>query len=251
MSKLKDMAKKFGIAALDKLAEPQRLALQAAAKASGAMPEGESSEAASQAIVQAVADKLGLPDSTLTNVAKALGVAGLETFADPLGPLGKLGKAVKGAEAVGKGAKVLGMVDDASAAAKKAQAMKNIVEAMKLRKEAQAAKAVVPAVAEVAKPLTQVEQFAKVAAKKPVSAAESLQQEERMRAILKSKTDQATYKPGLQEKVARVKPIEESAAGRIGRNQQKYEKPKVKKPEGETYNFEQLKEAMKQKNRGR
>jgi hypothetical protein len=121
MSKFENLLKKLGphaADALQKLSEPQRRLLQGMAKMAGANPEDESSEAASQALVEQIAQKLGLPDSTVTNVAKAGGVAALETFADPLGPIGKIAKGAKVLRMGAKAAKGADIAADASKATK-------------------------------------------------------------------------------------------------------------------------------------
>lgn len=84
--------------ALDAASLPQRKALNALARVLGKEVSDADSETASQGIVEAAAERLGLPeDSAAANAAKALGVAGLEVFADPLGPLSKGAKALKAA----------------------------------------------------------------------------------------------------------------------------------------------------------
>jgi len=73
---------------------PQRYTMNKLAEILKAKGNKESSEASAQAIVEKLAEASGLPDSTAVNIAKALGVAGLEVFADPtnLVPVGKIGK---------------------------------------------------------------------------------------------------------------------------------------------------------------
>lgn len=95
--------------ALDLVSLPQRKLLQFAAQKLGRKGDAENSEASSQDIVEALAEKAGIPeDSVLGNIAKSAGVAGLEVFGDPtaLIPGAKLstamakltkGKAVAGA----------------------------------------------------------------------------------------------------------------------------------------------------------
>ena len=87
---------------------PQRYAFNKLAEYSGA-EKGKDAEDTAFNIVQKAADKLGLPDSTATNVIKSLGVAGLSTFADPVNlvPGGKIIKtAMKGASATKRGRKL-------------------------------------------------------------------------------------------------------------------------------------------------
>lgn len=103
--------------ALDKLssalATPQKIAAQKGAEYLGLKPEANS-EANFRNIVELGAKKLGLGDSTPANIAKALAVAGLEVFGDPLGAV-PVGKIVKGAKALKP---VLGMTEGASKLAK-------------------------------------------------------------------------------------------------------------------------------------
>lgn len=89
MSKLAKKILSGGSKVLDALAVPQNYAMRKAAQAAG-LPGAENSEQSAQQLVEAAANKLGIPESsTAGNVAKALGVAGLEVFGDPLGALGK------------------------------------------------------------------------------------------------------------------------------------------------------------------
>lgn len=63
-------------------------------------------------IVDEASKRLGLPENnSLVNAGKALGVAGLEMFADPLNVVPGLGQARKIA---GKGIKILGGITDAN-----------------------------------------------------------------------------------------------------------------------------------------
>lgn len=77
---------------LDAMALPQRILMRRAAELVGAEP-GEDSETSAFNIVDKVSERLGLPeDSIAINALKAGAVAGLETFGDPTGPIGKLAK---------------------------------------------------------------------------------------------------------------------------------------------------------------
>jgi len=103
----------------------QRKALNAIADKIGATGQSAAnSEASSRAIVEKAAQKLGIPEtSTAGNVAKALGVAGLEVFADPMGmlPFGKIGKAagiLKAAEHANPAAKLANDAQKAEAVKK-------------------------------------------------------------------------------------------------------------------------------------
>ena len=89
------------------LGMPQRKLMQYVAQKLGKPGSAEDSEKSSQQIVEAVSDKLGLGDSTPANIAKALGVAGLEVFGDPLQAV-PVGKIAKGFKAVSKAPGVLG-----------------------------------------------------------------------------------------------------------------------------------------------
>lgn len=84
----------------DAISAPQRYTMKKLAELFDATGDSENSEESARNIVDAVASKVGAPDNALTNAVKALGVAGLEVFADPtnLVPVGKLGK--MGAKAV-------------------------------------------------------------------------------------------------------------------------------------------------------
>lgn len=87
------------------ISAPQRKLMQFAAQKLGRTGNAEDSESSAQDIVEALAEKAGLPeDSTLANVAKALGVAGLEVFADPTAVL-PVNKLAKGAKAVSSAVK--------------------------------------------------------------------------------------------------------------------------------------------------
>ena len=80
---------------LDALSLPQRILMRKAAEAAG-VKAGKTSEESAFNIVDKFAERTGLPeDSEAVNLLKASAVAGLETFADPLGPIGKLGKFMK------------------------------------------------------------------------------------------------------------------------------------------------------------
>lgn len=80
--------KSLGSKALDAISLPQRYMMNKAAEAAGLKGNLDDSEASAQALVEAGAEKLGIPeDSNIGNAAKALGVAGLEVFADPLAAL--------------------------------------------------------------------------------------------------------------------------------------------------------------------
>lgn len=75
--------------ALDSIGIPQRKAMDLAASTLGVKGNPDNSEESAQAIVENLASRAGIPeDSTIGNAAKALGVAGLETFADPVDLLG-------------------------------------------------------------------------------------------------------------------------------------------------------------------
>lgn len=91
--------KKLAPVAMEKLAVPQRIAMQKLAETIGAPAKTEGdSESSAQAIVEKVASEAGIPeDSVAGNVAKAVSVAGLEVFADPIGmfPVGKIQKVMK------------------------------------------------------------------------------------------------------------------------------------------------------------
>jgi len=76
------------------LAAPQRYTMKKMAEMLGVKGDANNSEASAQAIVEKAAALTGLQDSAGLNAAKALGVAGLEVFADPtnLIPVGKVAK---------------------------------------------------------------------------------------------------------------------------------------------------------------
>lgn len=76
-------------------ATPQRLMLKKIAEKLGKPGTDKDTQGNSEQIVEAVAEKLGVPeDSSVGNAFKAVGVGGLEMFADPtmLLPFNKLGK---------------------------------------------------------------------------------------------------------------------------------------------------------------
>lgn len=116
---LKSVTPKSGFAAsgesaLKLLSAPQRMLAKKIAENLGIKANPENSEETFQNIVEAAANKLGVPeDSALGNAAKAGAVAGAEVFADPLSliPVGKISKAVKSAPGIAKalesGSKVL------------------------------------------------------------------------------------------------------------------------------------------------
>lgn len=83
------------------ISAPQRNLLSKVAESLGAKGDIEDSEKSSQAIVENVAQRLNLPDNTAVNAAKALGVAGLEVFADPTNII-PVGKIAKGAQVAAK-----------------------------------------------------------------------------------------------------------------------------------------------------
>ena len=93
---------------LNLLGKPQEMLMDAGASALN-VPGGED---AAFNIVDAASKKLGLPENnSVVNAGKALGVAGLEMFADPLNVVPGLGQARKIA---GKGVKILGGITDAN-----------------------------------------------------------------------------------------------------------------------------------------
>lgn len=88
----------------------QRKGMKAGAEALGVKGDDENSEASAQAIVENLAKRAGIPeDSNVGNAAKALGVAGLEVFADPLSvvPVGKVAKLIGKAKNAGVAAKII------------------------------------------------------------------------------------------------------------------------------------------------
>jgi len=103
-----EIAKNLGGKALDALGKPQQVMLDKVAQMLGQQGGVEDSEESSRQIVDAVAQKVGLPEDSeiLTPLLKSLGVAGLEVFADPLGAAGQLTKLQKagkmGAQALKK-----------------------------------------------------------------------------------------------------------------------------------------------------
>lgn len=126
---------------LDLLAAPQKYASKKLAEAAGLKP-GDSSEQNFAALADVGAEKLGLPDNTATNIAKAIAVAGAETFADPLGliPFGKIAKGIKGlktgvagvAQIAEKGGALKKAIEVAEAGKlTKAQALENIANRLK------------------------------------------------------------------------------------------------------------------------
>ena len=92
---LEQVSKVNATKVMDALALPQRILMKRAAEKYGVTP-GETSEESAFRIVDEFSKRKGLPeDSAVVNALKASAVAGLETFADPLGPIGKLGKFMK------------------------------------------------------------------------------------------------------------------------------------------------------------
>lgn len=86
---------------------PQRYVMGKAAEAAG-IKKGKTSEDTARNIVERVAKRMKLGDSTAANAAKALGVAGLTVFADPVSliPGGKIAKlGLKAASKTKTGAK--------------------------------------------------------------------------------------------------------------------------------------------------
>jgi hypothetical protein len=116
LKKATEVAKQFGekaVKALDAIGKPQRILLDTAAKAMGQEGSATNSEESAAQIADAVVSKFVPEDSEYLGPAlKAAGTAGLETFADPTGPiLGGLQKVAKGVKmgvkavnALGKGA---------------------------------------------------------------------------------------------------------------------------------------------------
>lgn len=105
----KGAEKSIGSKIGDAISAPQRYTMDKIANMLGVKGDAEDSEASAQAIVEKAASLSGLPEGAPLNAAKALGVAGLEVFADPtnLVPVGKIGKglgmvakAIPGASAV-------------------------------------------------------------------------------------------------------------------------------------------------------
>jgi hypothetical protein len=96
---------------LDSTAIPQNLAMQQLAEKSGLKPEEESERNAFN-IVDVASKKLGIPeDSIIANAGKALAVAGIDFFGDPVGlafgGVNKINKGIKAANKVLTGAKKL------------------------------------------------------------------------------------------------------------------------------------------------
>jgi hypothetical protein len=81
----------------DAIGAPQRYTMNKLAEVLGVKGDKSNSEHSAQAIVQKIQDATGLPDNAAINAAKALGVAGLEVFADPtnLVPVGEIFKGAK------------------------------------------------------------------------------------------------------------------------------------------------------------
>ena len=102
------MGKKLKSAKISKYLDmPQKYISGKIAEAAG-VKEGADSEETIHNLVQKGSDALGLPDSTATNAAKALAVAGLSTFADPVSliPGAKIAKvAAKAAKTTKTGSK--------------------------------------------------------------------------------------------------------------------------------------------------
>jgi len=89
---------------LEKLDVPQKYLMDKAADAAG-VKRGKDSEETARNLVEKAAKKLGMGDSTASNAAKALGVAGLTVFADPTNLIPGAGPAKKLAKLSGKIAK--------------------------------------------------------------------------------------------------------------------------------------------------
>jgi hypothetical protein len=99
---LVDVVKDVGSKGLDALSYPQRKIFQSIAEGLGLKGSENNSEESAQAIVEKLASMAGVPeDSNLGNAAKALGVAGMEVFADPTNII-PVNKIKQGSKAVGK-----------------------------------------------------------------------------------------------------------------------------------------------------
>ena len=97
-----DLLKNIGSKGLDALSYPQRKMFKAIAEQMGVNGNIDNSESSSRAIVEKLASMVGIPeDSNLGNAAKALGVAGMEVFADPTNVI-PINKITQGAKAVKK-----------------------------------------------------------------------------------------------------------------------------------------------------
>lgn len=106
------LAEKPGLVSrtLNAIGKPQRVLMQKLVEAQGGKGDSEDSERSAQELVERAAESFGIPeDSTVGNAAKALGVAGLEVFADPtnLIPGGAIAKRIVKATDADKLAKVL------------------------------------------------------------------------------------------------------------------------------------------------
>lgn len=120
-----------------KLDAPQKYLMDKLASAVGEKP-GRDSEGTAFNIVDRVAKRAGLGNSTAANAAKALGVAGLSLAADPLNlvPGGKLVKL--GAKAASRGAKAASRGSKAASRGSKAasQGAKSFKTLQKARADA-------------------------------------------------------------------------------------------------------------------
>lgn len=97
MADVKKLFKNIDADKISKLTSaPQRYTMGKLAEILGAKADSLDSEKSAVNIVENLAERLDLPDSTATNAAKALGVAGLEVFADPTNviPIGKATKTI-------------------------------------------------------------------------------------------------------------------------------------------------------------
>lgn len=122
---------------VDALSAPQKKLSKMAAEVAGLNPEDESA-ANFAMLADLIGDKMGVPrDSTAGNAVKALGVAGAEVFADPLGmvPVGKIAKGAKGLKSMVQGSdkfaealRLMGMAGKVDETAKVAGLGENLVK---------------------------------------------------------------------------------------------------------------------------
>lgn len=181
---------------------PQRYLFGKAAEAAG-VKQGKDSEETAHNLVQKAADKLGLPDSTATNVAKSLGVAALSTFADPTNLIPGAGPAKKFFKLGSKGAK----------AAKKANAILKTGKSIPIGKGVEitkaANKASLPkgALTKAAPAVVRAEKTAELGqtlSQKPANIAKLILENDKI--ALKQRGERLLRSPDIAEKVKSMKP---------------------------------------------
>lgn len=223
LPQIKRTASEYGQKAIELLGKPQKKMLQAAANKLGVKPEGDSSEDASRAIVEKLAEQMGIPeDSTAGNAAKAFAVGASEVFADPLNFIGAPAKVLgmaaskvpKTAKAIEKWAKIK-EASDIAKAKNIAEGAPNIAKQVKpiepvLKNAETAASTQAYRIAKDAQNLQNAENFVKKTVESSGQVPNSLR--EQYRNVASKYVDDiiAAGKDPAQQQVVRAKIMEEA-----------------------------------------